>query len=355
MAEERDERTERATPRKIREAREEGNVAKSREISSVAVLLAALMTLYLAGGTMFTNLLNVTNRSLMDAGSIHLTSERIHLLLVDSIMDISIIIFPVLLGTFLFALFSNIAQVGFLFSSKAITPKMDKINPINGFKNLVSLRSLVELLKSIAKIALVAYAAYFAIQSEVEDIPPLMLMSPWEIITFMSSISFNILLKSSWVLLALAIMDYSFQRWQYLKNLRMTKQEVKDEMKQQEGDPHIKARIKSLQREYASRRMMEEVPKADVVITNPIHFAIALKYNKEDMGAPVVVAKGRSHLARRIRELAIESKVPVVEDKPLARALYKSIEIGQEVPASLYKAVAEVLAYVYRLKKRFQH
>jgi flagellar biosynthetic protein FlhB len=259
-------------------------------------------------------------------------------------------VLPIGACVFAIALFSNIAQVGFLYTTEPLAPKLEKIDPLKGFQRIISLNSVVELIKSISKIAIVTFVVYLTMKGEVEKVAPLILMSPMEIVRYISAVSFNILMKSSWVLLLLAALDYAYQKWDYEKKLRMTKQEIKDESKQSDGDPQQKARVKSLQREWAMSRMMDEVLKADVVITNPTHFAIALKYNKDEMGAPRVVAKGRNHLAQRIKELAIGAGVPIVEDKPLARAIFKSIDVGGEIPANLYKAVAEILVHIYKLK-----
>ena len=349
MADDKDQKTESATPKKRDEERKKGNVAKSREIPSAIILLVSLATLYVAGSYMFENMMKVVDRGLAGAGTMEFTKERIHLLLVDSIVDIGMITFPILLAIFLVAIVSNVAQTGLMISSEAMEPKFEKIDPIKGLGRIFSLKSIVELIKSVAKITIVAYVVYTAIAAEVEKVPPLMFMSTWEVVVFIGELSFTILLKSSWVLLILAIIDYSYQKWEYEKNIRMTKQEVKDESKQSDGDPQVKARIKTLQREWARQRMMEAVPNADVVITNPTHFAVALKYDKGEMGAPIVVAMGRNHLAQRIKAVAREAGVPLVEDKPLAQALYKATDIGMEVPTNLYKAVAEVLAYIYKL------
>ncbi len=349
MAEDKEQRTERATPKRREEARKKGDVAKSREVSSVAVLMAALAALYFSGMYMFEGLMEVTGAGLLDAGTFPVTRSSMLNLLVETVSAIGRISFPVILGVFLAAAVSNIAQVGFLVTTEPLTPKIEKINPLKGLQRLLSLYSVVELLKSILKIVIVSTVAFFAIRAEAESIPPLMLMSPWEIVAFISGVSFRILFKCAWVLLILAAVDYAYQRWEYERKLRMTKQEIKDELKQSEGDPKVKSKLRALQREGAMRRMMEEVPKADVVITNPTHYAVALRYRKEEAEAPRVVAKGKDHLALRIKKAAEEAGIPIVEDKPLARTLYKSIEVGQEIPVSLYKAVAEILAYVYRL------
>jgi len=356
MAEEdKDQKTEPATPKKKSDARKKGDVAKSKEISSVAVLFAALATLYYSSNHMLGNIMDITATKLMEAGTLEVTTVNMHHLLIEMVVKMGLITFPVALGVFALAIASNVAQVGFLTSSEALAPKFDKLNPINGLKNLVSLRSLVELFKSVSKIAIVSIVVYYSIRAEIDNVPTLMYLSALEITLFIGRVSFFILLKTAGILFVLAVIDYVYQRWEYEKKLRMTKQEVRDESKQSEGDPKIKARIRSLQREWARQRMMSEVQNADVVITNPTHFAVALKYKKEEMYAPVVIAKGRNYVALRIKELAGEAGVPIVENKPLARALYKSIDVGMEIPPDMYKAVAEVLAYVFKLNRKTFH
>jgi len=350
MADDKDQRTEKATPKKKDEERKKGNVGKSRELVSASVLLAALGALYFGGSYLLEEMMFMFRKSFMEAGAFEFSVASLHNFLIYSIKALGLMVLPVGACVFAIALFSNIAQVGFLYTTEPLAPKLEKIDPIKGLQKIISLNSVVELIKSISKIAIVASVVYLTMKGEVEKVAPLILMSPVEIVSYISSVSFNILMKSSWVLLLLAALDYSYQKWDYEKKLRMTKQEIKDESKQSDGDPQQKARVRSLQREWAMSRMMDEVLKADVVITNPTHFAIALKYNREQMGAPRVVAKGRNHLAQRIKELAIGAGVPIVEDKPLARAIFKSIDVGGEIPANLYKAVAEILVHIYKLK-----
>jgi flagellar biosynthetic protein FlhB len=217
---------------------------------------------------------------------------------------------------------------------------------------MVSKQALVELIKSLFKIAVVGCVTYFTVKGELDQIIPLMDKEIWSIMTYIGSVCFKILLRTSWVLIVLAVIDYVFQKWDFMQEAKMTKQEVKDEFKQREGDPLIKSRVRQAQREMAKRRMMEAVPKADVVITNPTHLAIALEYNTQNMAAPLLTAKGSRLMAERIKAIAQENNIPIVENKPLAQALFKGVEIGQEIPAIFYKAVAEVLSYVYQLKNK---
>jgi flagellar biosynthetic protein FlhB len=238
-----------------------------------------------------------------------------------------------------------------MFSSESITPKFSKVDPIKGFQRLFSLRSIVELIKNIFKICIISMVAYLVIKGELANMILLMDQGISGIMTYLGRICFKIILSTAVVLVILAILDYIYQRWEYEKSLRMTKQEIKDEYKNTEGDPLIKSRIRRLQREMAKKRMMAEVPKADVIITNPTHLAIAVKYDPENMMAPKVVAKGANIIAEKIREIARENDVMIVEDKPLARVLYKIVDVNHFIPEDLYRAVAEVLAFVYEQKK----
>jgi flagellar biosynthetic protein FlhB len=257
-----------------------------------------------------------------------------------------------LLGVVTAAMLANVIQVGFLFSWEPLTPKLSKLNPLEGMKRLVSLRSLTEMVKFVAKVVLVGIVVYTVVRKEIPFMMPLAGQSIQDIGSYICTTILRIMLRTSWVLLVLAILDYAYQRWEFEKGLRMTRQEIKDEHKQSEGDPLVKSRIRRVQREWARRRMMEAVPQADVVITNPLQLAIAIAYENDTMVAPQVLAKGAGPVAVRIREIARSYGIPIVENKPLARALFKDVDLGQQIPAALYKAVAEVLAYVYRLKNR---
>ena len=342
-------RTEKATPKKLQEAREKGQVAKSREVCSVAVLMACLLAFHLTGDKLFGELVEMCRSSFSNLHNGDFTNEGIVRLFYDLLITFAIMVLPILALAFGAALLSNYIQVGFIFTGKTVKPDISKLSPLKGFQRLFSIRSLVELAKSVMKLLIVACVAFLTVRSEMDGILPLVNYSIWDIFTFICNVSFEILVRSCWILIILAILDYIYQKWEYDKNLKMTKQELKDEYKQTEGDPLVRSRIRSLQREMARRRMMEEVPKADVVITNPTHYAVALKYEK-GMGAPVLVAKGAGFIARRIREVAGKNKVPIIENPSVARLLYKVCDIGMEIPESLYRAVAEILAHVYRLR-----
>ncbi len=345
-----EERSEQATPKRREEARKKGQIAKSRELASVSVLLAGLFTIYWTSAFFYHNINATLRYYLRHIGSIAINDANVIGLSFLAVKQFAIIMAPILLAVFIIAILSNVLQFGFIFSGEAIKPKFSKINPLEGFKRIFSLQSLVELIKSLLKVAVVGYVAYSTVVGEFGTLPLMLQKGPFQIIAYLGGVSFEIFWKSCAVILLLSILDYMYQRWEFEKSIKMTRQEIKEEHKQTEGDPHVKARIRSIQREMARRRMMAEVPKADVVITNPTRLAVALKYVPGEMEAPKVTAKGSGLVAKRIKEIARENDVPVVENKPLAQSLFKHCKIGDLIPESLYKVVAEVLAYVYRLK-----
>ena len=345
------EKTEKATSKKKEDARNKGQVAISREVSSAMVLLASLGFFYFGGSWMFWNLSEFITRVFQNLGTLQFnTINDASVFSLEVLSRLLAILIPLLLPLAILGLASNILQVGFKFSTEAISPKFNKLNPISGMKRLVSLKAFVELAKSILKLLFIGTIAYLLVKSDMEAFPLLIHQEVGQILIFIARVSLKISFFVCLALVVLAVLDFLYQRWQHEKDLKMTKQEVKDEQKQTHGDPKVKGRIRSMQLEMARRRMMEAVPEADVVITNPTHLAIAIKFSAEEMMAPVVLAKGAGHVAQRIKEIAAEHQVPLVEDKPLAQALFKMVELGDYIPAELYRAVAEVLAYVYRLK-----
>jgi len=349
------ERTEKATPKRRRESRKKGQVAQSREIPSVLILMTALGFFYFAGSWMFWNLSEFIGGVYQNLDTLRFnTATDVSVLSVDIFKKLFSVLIPFFLPILIAATVANIGQVGFEVHSDPITPKLSKLNPISGVKKLFSIKSLVELAKSILKILIIGGIAYGLIKGQMEGFPPLMQLSVAEILLFIAQAAFKILFLACLALIILAFLDFVYQRWQYEENLKMTKQEVKDERKQAEGDPKVKGRIRKVQMEMAQRRMMEAVPEADVVITNPIHLAVALKFEASKMHAPTVIAKGSGHIAERIKEIARNHQVPIVEDKPLAQTLFKMVEIGEFIPEELYRAVAEILAYVYRIKGMYQ-
>jgi flagellar biosynthetic protein FlhB len=342
-------KSEPATHKKRQDARKKGQVAKSREIPSAVVLLGALTFFYFGSGWMFHQINSLTHDILQGIGQTPPTSESIHNLMWFLFQRVVIILAPLFIIIIILAVASNVAQVGFMLTGETLMPKLSKLNPLSGMKRLFSLAGANELVKAVLKIIIVGFTAYHLLRGELDKMPALMTLPTEEILVLVGKQSLRIGFYTCLVLLVLAGIDYLFQRWKYEHDLRMTKQEVKDEYKQREGDPVVRSRIRAAQREMAMKRMMQAVPKATVVITNPTHIAVALKFDRS-MPAPQVVAKGAGKIAEKIKSLAQEYAIPIVEQKTLARSLFKNVEIDQFIPADLYFAVAEILAYVYRLK-----
>ena len=371
------EKTEQASSRKRSEARKKGRVGKSREIPSVAVLLAGLSTLYLFGAYMYNHIKSLMHDTFsMIAIPNHSLSG--FLAFGNLVMERFIaIVLPVMIAVFVTAILSNVLQVGWLVSWESVTPKLSKISPMKGIQRLFSKQTLMELFKSLAKLALVGVIAYVTVKGETDRLPSLADMEVQAILLYVLKVAFKVFIRVSMAMIFLAVLDYAFQKWQFEQQLKMTRQEVKEEYKQTEGDPLVKSRIKRIQYEIAKRRMMreglkadvvvpaiarhpaaaasrmmQEVPKADVVVTNPVHLAIALRYKSPEMSAPTVLAKGAGEVAERIKTLAREHDIPIAENRELAKNLYKMVETGNEIPSILYRAAADVLAYVYQLKGR---
>ena len=345
------EKTEQATPKRKQEARKKGQVAQSKEISSVMILMTATAFFYFAGSWMFWNLSEFITGVYQNINILRFTDvSEASAFSVDILYKLLSVLLPLLIPIAIAGFVANIFQVGFQFNTEAIAPKLSKFNPISGMKRLISLKSLVELGKSIIKILFIGCIVYIIVKNDMKAFPALIHQEVGQILVFIARASLKICFFVCLAMLVLAVLDFLYQRWQHEKDLRMTKQEVKDEQRQTYGDPKVKARIRGVQMEMARRRMMEAVPDADVVITNPTHLAIALKFDAQEMIAPRVLAKGAGFVAQRIRDIAEENQIPIVEEKPLAQGLFKMVEIGDYIPAELYRAVAEVLAYVYRLK-----
>jgi len=344
------EKTEQATPKNRDEARRKGQTAKSQELNSAVVLLAALVSLYVLGGMLFNNLAGFTAGIISESYTYDFSAMSVRTHLIGWARVFFGAVGPVLLVVGVAAFVVSISQVGFVVNEEALKFKPNRLDPIQGAKRIVSTRSLVELVKGILKITIVGVISYWVISPEMPRIALLVDSNVADIFKYTGAMVFKVGIYTALALLVMAILDYVYQRYEFNKSIRMTKQEVKEENKQTEGDPQVRMRIRSLQRENARRRMMDEVPEADVVITNPTHYAVALKYDVDTRAAPMVVAKGKNLIAQKIKEIARESGVPMVENKPLAQALFKSVEVGQGIPEDLYRAVAEVLAYVFRLK-----
>lgn len=341
------EKTEKATPKRKQDERKKGNVFLSQEIVTVFTLLAVFFSLKLLMPFVLTTLEgSITRYAGLGAELSVITPNTIRDILYDSAIVFAKAAAVPLLVCCMVAVISTMAQTKMLVSMKAASPKFERINPIAGFKKMFSMRSVVELIKSIAKIIIVIYVVYSVIRKELLIMPRMMDMTFMGVLSKTGDIIMDIVLKVGLIFVAIAVADYVYQWWQYEKNLRMSKQEIKDEYKQTEGDPQIKAHIKSMQQQRARQRMMQAVPEADVVIRNPTHYAVAIKYNPEKNRAPMVVAKGMDSLALRIIEVAEESGVYITENRPLARALYESVELDAEIPDKFYKPIAEVLAFV---------
>lgn len=345
------EKTEEATPKRKEEARKKGQVAKSPEIGSAFAILSAFFALKMLGPYIYKELADYMRFVLSHFSTTDFTINQIHLILLEFGIVFLKTVLPVALVVLVISLAVNLLQVGFIFSFEPLMPQLDRINPISGFQRLFSLRSIAELVKSLCKLTIIGYFVYRFIMRETAKVPELIGAELSESLRYSAGLVVDLALEIGAVILVLAALDYFYQWWEYNKSLRMSKDEIKEEFKQTEGNPQIKSKIKERQRAMAMRRMMQEVPKATAVITNPTHFAVAIKYDKS-MSAPQVVAKGQDFLAERIKQVAKDNRVAVVENKPLARALYATVEVGDAIPPELYQAVAEVLAYVFRLKKR---
>ncbi|MDM5278414.1 flagellar biosynthesis protein FlhB [Paenibacillus silvae] len=346
------EKTEKATPKKRQDARKKGQVVKSAEISGASILLFTFLTLMIFSGFYKDRIVRLFTDIFMNRLSMEVNSENVMALMMRYGIEVMLLLAPVLLVAYIAALIVNYMQVGFLLVGEGLKPKLEKLDPIKGFKNIFSMRSLVEFAKSVLKMMIIGYLVYSTIVQYKSDIAALSHFSLDAILHFAASITLNLGVKIAVALMVLAIFDYIYQKYDHEKKLRMSKQDIKDEYKKMEGDPLIKGKIRERQRRMAMQRMMQEVPNADVIITNPTHFAVALKYEGSEMEAPQIIAKGQDYVALRIKEIAKEHGVITMENKPLARALFQRAEIGDAIPADLFQAVAEVLAYVYKLKGR---
>ena len=345
------EKTEEPTAKKRADAKNKGQVAKSQELNAAFVLLGGFLGVRILWEYVYNNIAGYTTYVFANLGTSEVSTESIYEIIIGVITLLSKTAFPIMLGIMAFGLAVNYYQVGFLLATEPIGFKLDKLNPINGFGRLFSKRSLVELVKSLLKIVIIGFFLYRYLKDEIPYMPYFIYYDLTHSLSEMADKIFVMAFQVIAVIMVMAVADYSYQKWQMTQDLMMSKQEVKDEYKQVEGDPKIKAKIKQKQREMAMQRMMEQVPKADVIVTNPTHLAVALRY-EAGMSAPMVVAKGKDVVAERIKTIARENRIMIVENKPLARALYEAVEVGGDVPQELYQAVAELLAYVYRLKKK---
>ena len=348
-------KTEKATPKKLDDARKEGRVARSSDLINGFMLLLMFFVLKLFGGIMANLFLDSFVKYYNKASDISMevfdVKQAVNLSN-EIVIDIVIASLPVLIGSFVVALVGNIVQVGWKVTGKPLKPKLDRLNPIGGFKRMFSQEKVVELIKSILKVLAIALVAYNEVKDRWKFILNLYDFEFMQAVLNIFDIVLDVGIKISVIFVIIGLADFGYQKWKHLHDLRMSKQEVKDEMTQSEGDPQIKGQIRQKMREGARRRMMQDLPKADVVITNPTHFAVAVKYDKETAEAPYVLAKGADYVAANIKEIAKQNNIEIVENKPLARMLYYNVEIGDQIPPELYQMVAEVLAYVYSVKNK---
>lgn len=345
------ERTEDATPRRLQQARDKGQVARSKELASVSVLIVGALALMMFGESLAKGLLTIMGRFFSLSREEIFDSAKIFDIISGALVHLILPLLLILITLFVAAVVGTAGVGGVNFSVEAAMPKLSKMNPLSGLKRMIGLQSWVELIKSILKVALVAGMAFYLINASKIDLFQLSMDVFPQNIFHALDILLNFILLISCSLLIVVAIDIPFQIWQHADQLKMTKQEVKDEYKETEGKPEVKGRIRMLQREAAQRRMMSEVPTADVIVTNPEHFSVALRYDSLTDKAPVVVAKGIDHMALKIREVAREHDIYVIPAPPLARALYHSTELEQQIPDGLFTAVAQVLAYVFQLKQ----
>ena len=345
------ERTEEATQQRREDFRKRGQVAQTRELSAVFLLFSSLMVVWLMSSFFFRQIAELFQQAIGDTMVASVRGGDYLHLAGFATTKLALLVLPVLGVMWVIGFASTLVQVGFMYNEEALEWKWERLDPVQGFRRMFSMRALIEGFKACLKLTVILGLSYWLLKDQIETLPRLMSFSISEIIGFLGSLTTRLLMGVGLFMLTLSGLDYMYQRWELEKEMRMTKQEVKEEVKSREGDPMIRARIKRVQREFAQKRMMEEIPKADVIVTNPTHIAVALKYDA-NMVAPAVIAKGADLIAEKIRELAREHNIPIVENKPLARTMFKTLKIGQAIPKELYTAVAEVLSYVYRLKKK---
>ncbi|SFD80273.1 flagellar biosynthetic protein FlhB [Lentibacillus persicus] len=347
-----EEKTEKATPKKRQDERKKGKVAKSQDINTAFLLFFCFMMLFVFGSFMKNHMVSLYQHTFTEYIHWEVTLNSVNRVMMESFIEMGIIVAPVMFAAVVAGLAANFSQIGFLFTTEPLKFDLKKIDPIQGTKKVFSARALIELLKSLLKIVFIGTITSFVIWFYKDDMMMLAFKTADNAIGFFGEVTIIMGVAAAIALLFLSVIDYVYQKFDFEKNIKMSKKDVKDEHKNMEGDPLIKSKRKERQRDLATRRMMSEVPSADVVITNPTHYAIAVKYDETKFAAPYVVAKGADQIALKIRDIAKANDVTTVEDKMLARELYSTIEIGDEIPEAFYKAVAEILAYVYRIEKK---
>jgi flagellar biosynthetic protein FlhB len=347
-----DEKTEEPSAQRAEDFRKEGQVAQSKELTSLMVLLATLGAMYGLGPALAGDFMDFMRRIFSESAGTELTAEKAGNILMLCLGQSARLVLPIAAAGFVAGVVGSVAQFGFLYTWAPLAPQFSRVNPFSGFQRIASMASLLEGVKSVFKLVAVVTVTFGMLKTQLLSSASTVDMESGQFMAYMGSTAFRLVGGVCIGLFVIAALDFAYQKYRYRKSLMMTKQELKQEHKQREGDPLLKARIRSIQRERARKRMMADVPKADVIVTNPTHFAVALKYDADKMAAPRVVAKGADLVAQRIKEIGRKNGIPLVENVPLARALHKSVKVGGSVPRSLYQAVAEVLAYVYRLKGR---
>jgi flagellar biosynthetic protein FlhB len=354
MADDFGEKTEAPTPRRRQEAREQGNIARSPDLTAAVIILAGMVSLKWFGDGLVQALRILMGR-LLDQEWLTTSGADINATVLAALVVVGKAIAPVLLGLMIAAVLVNLVQVGLFFSPKRLQPRLEALSPLKGLGRLFGRgNGLVTLVMNLLKLSLVTAVAYSAIHGRLNQILGVSGLEFGQIFLLGASVVYAVAIRIGILLLVLALIDYAYQRWRNERQLRMSKQEVKDEMRRMEGDPQIKQRRRQIQLQRVMQRIRKEVPQADVIVTNPTEFAVALKYDHETMHAPRVVAKGQGYIAQVIRQIAVENGVPILERKPLARALYRLVEVGQEIPEQFYAAVAEILAYVYELSGKLR-
>lgn len=352
MAEEMGERTEQPTARRLSEARGRGQVAKSQDLAAALDLIGGVLLVVFFGGSAITIMAAVMRRVLGDGIGNPVDPASIRAVLVSTGLQTAWVIGPGLGIMLLIGVLAHAGQIGWLFTTEPLAPKFTKLNPAAGFKRLFSTRNLVKTGVNIWKLAAIVVVATLVLRAQLPELLALPRLAMAPALYLLALKALELVLWLLPLLLAIGIIDWTYQRWQHTRDLRMTRQEVKDERRSSEGDPEVKRRRFRMAYEIAMQRIQQSVPRADVIVTNPTHYSVALRYDQATMHAPKVVAKGADHMAFRIRHVAARAGVPIVERAPLARAIYHSVEVGQEVSPDLYEAVAEVLAYVYRIAGR---
>lgn len=346
------EKTEQATPKKKDEARKKGQIARSSDLPGSFNMMFTCLSFIMLGDYYKQHIMMMFGNLFEDWLLMELTTGNVMTLFNEITSELLFILMPIFAITIIIGILGNVVQFGFLLTGDPLKMKLSKLNPINGFKQIFSAKTIVEFLKSVLKLLIITILVYMVVSKEWDRMLLLASLPIQQIFSFTAELTVKLGIEIGAVLTVLALADFFYQRYEHNKSLRMSKQDIKDEHKKAEGDPIIKGRIRERQRKMAMQRMMQEVPKADVIITNPTHYAIALKYDAAMMEAPKIIAKGMDHVALRIREIAKENGIVTMENKPLARALYERSEIGDVIPPDLFQAVAEVLAYVYKMKGR---